>query len=255
MRRFYLSEGYADFRVLSAVAELTPEREGFIVTFTIEEGERYRFGAVELTTTLRNLDPEQLRGQLETVSGDWYDASAIEESIANMTDSAGNLGFAFVDIRPRVERDRENLTIALTYDIQEGPKVFVERIDIQGNVRTLDRVIRREFRLVEGDAFNSAKLRRSRQRIRNLGFFKTVEVANAEGSSSDKTVVTVDVEEQSTGDLTFGAGFSTTDGPVGSISLRERNFLGRGQDVRLGFTCRRADPARLQLHRAVPSGP
>ena len=236
LRRFYLSEGYADFRVLSAVAELTPEREGFIVTFTIEEGERYRFGAVELTTTLRNLDPEQLRGQLETVSGDWYDASAIEESIANMTDSAGNLGFAFVDIRPRVERDRENLTIALTYDIQEGPKVFVERIDIQGNVRTLDRVIRREFRLVEGDAFNSAKLRRSRQRIRNLGFFKTVEVANAEGSSSDKTVVTVDVEEQSTGDLTFGAGFSTTDGPVGSISLRERNFLGRGQDVRLGFT-------------------
>ena len=236
LRRFYLSEGYADFRVVSVVAELTTDREGFIVTFTVEEGERYRFGTIGVQTSLRNLDPEGLREYLTTEEGDWYDASAVEESIENLTEVVGNLGFAFVDIRPQVERDRELLIIDIVYDIQEGPKVFVERIDIQGNVRTLDEVIRREFRLVEGDAFNSAKLRRSRTRIQNLGFFATVEVDNEPGTAPDRTIVTVDVEEQSTGDLTFGAGFSSNAGPLGSITLRERNLLGRGQDLRLGFT-------------------
>ncbi len=236
LRRFYLSEGYADFRVLSAVAELTPDREGFIITFTVDEGERYKFATIGIMSTLRNLDPETLRGDLETEEGDWYDASAIEDSIDNLTERLSNLGYAFVDIRPRTDRDRENLIVNLVYDIQEGPKVFIERIDIQGNVRTLDRVIRREFRLAEGDAFNSAKLRRSRQRIQNLGFFETVEVNNEQGSTPDKTVITVDVEEQSTGDLTFGAGFSSTGGVLGNVGLRERNLLGRGQDLRLNFS-------------------
>ena len=236
LRRFYLSEGYADFRVVSVVAELTPGREGFIVTFTVDEGERYRFGSVEIQTSLRNLDPESLREQLATEDGDVYDASAVEKSINNLTEEVGKLGFAFVDIQPRAERDRESLIIDLVYDIKEGPKVFVERIDIRGNVRTLDKVVRREFRLVEGDAFNSAKLRRSRQRIQNLGFFSSVDVNNEPGSEPDRTVVAVDVEEQSTGDLTFGAGFSSNAGPLGNISLRERNLLGRGQDLRLGFT-------------------
>jgi outer membrane protein insertion porin family len=236
LRRFYLSEGYADLRVLSAVAELTPDREGFIITFTVDEGERYKFGTIGITSTLRNLDPETLRGDLETEEGDWYDASAIEDSIDNLTERLSNLGYAFVDVRPRADRDRENLIVNLVYDIQEGPKVFVERIDIHGNVRTLDRVIRREFRLAEGDAFNSAKLRRSRQRIQNLGFFETVEVNNDQGSTPDKTVITVDVEEQSTGDLTFGAGVSSTGGVLGNVGLRERNLLGRGQDLRLNFS-------------------
>ena len=236
LRRFYLGEGYADFRVISAVAELTPDREGFIVTFTVEEGPRYRFGVVEIETTLKNLDPNALRDELKTEEGEHYDASAVEESIGNLTDRVGNLGFAFVDIRPRANRDRESLTIDVTFDIREGPKVFVERIDIQGNVRTLDDVVRREFKLVEGDAFNAAKLRRSRQRIQRLGFFSNVTVDNEPGSSPDRTVVTVEVEEQSTGDLTFGAGFSSTAGPLGSIGIRERNLLGRGQDLRLGFT-------------------
>ena len=236
LRRFYLSEGYADFRVVSVVAELTPDREGFIVTFTVEEGPRYRFGLIDITTTLRNLDPMALREDLTVEEGDWYDASAIEESIDNLTERVGTLGYAFVDIRPRADRDREALTIDVVFEILEGPKVFVERIDIQGNVRTLDEVIRREFRLVEGDAFNSAKVRRSRQRIQNLGFFASVQVENEEGSSPDRTVITVDVEEQSTGDLTFGAGFSSNAGPLGSIGLRERNLLGRGQDLRLSFT-------------------
>jgi outer membrane protein insertion porin family len=163
LRRFYLSEGYADFRVLSAIAELTPNREGFVITITLEEGERYRFGKVNLTTTLRNLDPASLEGELETEEGDWYDATTIEDSIENLTERLSNLGYAFVDVRPGTERNREAGTIDLTYKIQEGPKVLVERIDIQGNVRTLDEVIRREFRLVEGDAFNSAKLRRTRK--------------------------------------------------------------------------------------------
>ena len=236
LRRFYLSEGYADFRVVSVVAELTPDREGFIVTFTVEEGPRYRFGLIDITTTLRNLDPQVLREDLTVEEGEWYDASAIEESIDNLTERVGTLGYAFVDIRPRADRDREALTIDVVFEILEGPKVFVERIDIQGNVRTLDEVIRREFRLVEGDAFNSAKVRRSRQRIQNLGFFANVEVENEEGSTPDRTIITVDVEEQSTGDLTFGAGFSSNAGPLGSIGLRERNLLGRGQDLRLSFT-------------------
>jgi len=236
LRRFYLHEGYADFRVTSVVAELTADRKGFIVTFTVEEGERYKFGAIGLTTTLRNLDPEVLKKHISVEEGDWYDAKAVEDIVTNLSEAVGNFGYAFVDIRPRADRNSEARTIGINFEINEGPKVFVERIDIEGNERTLDRVVRREFRLVEGDAFNSARLRRSRQRIQNLGFFRTVDVQNKPGSSEDKTIITTVVEEQSTGDLSFGAGFSTDAGPVGNVSIRERNLLGRGQDLRLGFT-------------------
>jgi outer membrane protein insertion porin family len=236
LRRFYLKEGYADFRVVSVVAELLPDREGFIVTFTVEEGERQKFGKIDVATTLPRLDPQAMREHVLAEEGEWYNAELVEQTINNLTEIVGNLGYAFVDIRPRAERDRENRLIHVTFEIEEGPKVFVERIDIQGNERTLDRVIRREFRLVEGDAFNTAKLRRSRQRIRNLGFFRTVDVETQQGSTPDKTVVAVEVEEQSTGDLTFGAGFSTSAGPVGNAGIRERNLLGRGQDLRLNFT-------------------
>jgi len=236
LRRFYLSEGYADFRVVSVVAELTPSKENFIVTFTLEEGERYKFGVIDVQTSLKNLDVETIRSDLTTVEGDWYDAEEVEESIDTLTQAVGDFGFAFVDVRPRPDRDREALTIGLTYDIQEGPKVYVERIDIEGNVRTLDRVIRREFRLVEGDAFNSSKMRRSRRRIQNLGFFQNVTVDTEPGTLPDRTIIKVNVEEQSTGDLSFGAGFSTDAGPIGSVGIRERNLLGRGQDLRLNFT-------------------
>ena len=236
LRRFYLKEGYADFRVVSVVAELLPDREGFIVTFTLEEGERQFFGKIDLTTTLKNLDPELLREHVVSEEGEWYNAEEVNDTIENLTDVIGNLGYAFVDIRAATERDLENRLIHVTYDIQEGPKVYVERIDIIGNTRTIDRVVRREFRLVEGDAFNTAKLRRSQQRVRNLGFFKTVDVANEQGSTPDRTVITVGVEEQPTGDLTFGAGFSTSAGPIGNVGIRERNLLGRGQDLRLSGT-------------------
>ena len=236
LRRFYLNEGYADFRVVSVLAELLPSREGFIVTFTVEEGERQTFGRIGITTTLPNLDPESLREHLVPEEGDWYSAGEVEETITALTDAVGNLGFAFVDVRPKIERDRENRIIHTTFEIKEGPKVYVERIDIEGNVRTQDRVIRREFRLVEGDAFNTTKQRRSRQRIQNLGFFRTVKIEAEQGSAPDRAVIKTEVEEQSTGDLTFGAGFSTTAGVLGNIGIRERNLLGRGQDLRLSTT-------------------
>ena len=236
LRRFYLSHGYADFRVVSVVAELVRDRTAFFITFTIEEGERYKFGAVDIETELRDLDTEQLDEFVETEQGDWYDADLVEDTVQELTDQVGSLGFAFVDIEPRVKRNREERTIDLTYIIEEGPRVFVERINITGNFRTLDDVIRREFRLVEGDAFSSAKLRRSQQRIRALGFFENVEVNSSQGSTPDKAVIDVEVSETSTGELSFGGGFSSFEGPIANASIRERNLLGRGQDLRLGFT-------------------
>jgi outer membrane protein insertion porin family len=236
LRKFYLSEGYADFRVVSAVAELSPARDGFYITFTVEEGARYKFGKIDLVNQLKDVQPETLKALLTTKSGARYNADEVENSINKLTDALGNRGFAFVDIQPKVTRHAENRTIDIVYEVKEGPRVYVERINITGNIRTLDSVIRREFRLVEGDAFNSAKMRLSQQRIRNLGFFKKVDVTNDPGSAPDKTVVNVAVEEQSTGEFSVGVGFSTTDGPLADISIRERNLLGRGQDLRLGFT-------------------
>jgi outer membrane protein insertion porin family len=235
LRRFYLSEGYADFRILSAVAELSPEGDGFVITITLEEGDRYKFGEMAVETSLKNLDPESLQRQVTTEPGDWYDATEVDSTIGKLTDIVGELGYAFVDVRPTPQIDREQDIIAITYEIREGPRVYVERIDIRGNVRTRDKVIRREFRVVEGDAFNTSKIRRSRQRIENLGFFSRVDVQTAQGSAPDQTVIEVDVEEQSTGELSLGAGFSTSEGPFADVSVRERNLLGNGQDLRLGF--------------------
>jgi len=232
LRRFYLSEGYVDFRVLSAVAELTPNREKFVVIFTVEEGERYRVGDVEVASRLPGLEGKDIRRDVTFSSGDWYDASAVDKSIEKLTDTAGTLGYAFVEVRPRLDRQREEKKVNVTFEVQEGPRVFVERIDISGNVRTMDEVIRREFRLVEGDAFNSAKLRRSRQRIQDLDFFEKVSVDQVPGSAPDKAVVKVAVQEKSTGALSIGGGFSTGSGFLGDVSVRERNLLGRGQDLR-----------------------
>lgn len=236
LRRHYLKNGYADFRVLSAVAELSPNQDAFYLTFTVEEGERYKFAKIDLTTTLKDLDPAMLRAEIQAKEGNWYNADEVEESVKRLTDAVGNLGYAFVEIEPVLQRDRDTRTMAIAFEIREGPKVYVERIDIGGNVRTLDKVIRREFRLVEGDAFNTSRLRRSQQRIRNLNFFKKVEVTNAPGSAPDRTIIQVQVEEQSTGELTVGAGYSTADGPLGEVAIRERNLLGRGQDLRLATT-------------------
>jgi outer membrane protein insertion porin family len=236
LRRFYLGNGYADFRVISAVAELSRDRSDFFVTFSLEEGERYRFGGIDVESRLRDLDPATLSSDVRVEEGEWYDADLVENTIQGLTDSVGSQGYAFVDIRPRVKRDREARTIDVTFQIEEGPRVYVDRIDIVGNVRTLDEVIRREFQLVEGDAFNSARIRRSQQRIRNLGFFDKVDIQTAEGDAPDRSVLTVEVSEVSTGELSFGAGLSSLDGVLGDISIRERNLLGRGQDLSLSLT-------------------
>lgn len=236
LRRFYLAEGYADFRVVSAVAELTPNRDAFFITYTLNEGDRYKFGKIDVTTRFDKLNVDALKPLVTIKEGDWYNAEEVDATIAALTEAVGSQGYAFVDIRPNVRRDKDKLIIDLTFEIQEGPRVYVERINISGNSRTLDKVIRREFSVVEGDAFNTAKLRRSQQRLRNLGFFEKVDVANQPGSAPDKTVIDVSVVEQSTGELSFGAGFSSTSGLLGDVSIRERNLLGRGQDLRLGLS-------------------
>jgi outer membrane protein insertion porin family len=236
LRKFYLSQGYADFRVVSAIAELAPDRSGFLVTFTVEEGERYHFGKVELSTSLKDIDPQSLRSLLTFSTGDWYNADAIDTAVTKLSDALGDRGYAFVQVTPTVKRNPENHTIDVAFDIKEGPEVYVERIDITGNLRTQDRVVRREFRLVEGDAFNTTKLKRSEQRINNLGFFKKVDITNEPGSAPDKTVIHVNVQEQSTGEFQVGVGYSTSDGPLANIGVHERNLLGRGQDLRLDTT-------------------
>lgn len=236
LRRHYMSEGFADFRVLSAIAELAPDRNSFFITITVDEGPRYKFGKVDVVSDLPKFDKSMLDPELLEPDTDWYDADLVEKTIEKLTEVIGTMGYAFVEIQPRVRRNKDELTIDITYEIQEGPKVFVERINITGNFRTQDRVIRREIQLVEGDAFSSAKLRRSRQRIRNLGFFEKVDVQHTPGSTEGQTVIDVEVAEQSTGELSLGAGFSTLDGPLVDIGIRERNLLGRGQDLKASVT-------------------
>ncbi len=235
LRRHYLANGYADFRVVSAVSELTADNSAFFVTFSIEEGERYKFGEIKLTSSLKDMKTEDLKQQITVKQGDWYNADAVEDSIDKLTDETGERGYAFTDIRPRVRRDRDARMISIEFVIQEGPRAFVDLINIDGNLRTQDAVIRRELLLVENDTFNLSKLRRSRTRIRNLGFFEKVEIKSLAGSTPDKTVLNVAVKEKSTGQVSIGAGFSSTSGVLGDVSIRESNLLGRGQDLKLGL--------------------
>ncbi|MAR56796.1 MAG: outer membrane protein assembly factor BamA [Rickettsiales bacterium] len=232
LRRFYRAEGYADFNVTSAFAELTPQRDAFLLTFTLDEGDRYTLNKVDVENDLdRDLIPN-LDELLLTKAGDRYDASAVENSIDAIIEELGDKGYAFVEIEPSLERDTQADTIDLTYVIKQGPRVYVERIDIIGNISTLDEVVRRELRFVEGDAYSTTKLRRSEQRLKNLGFFETVNVTTDPGSTPDRTIITVDVKEQSTGEISLGAGYSSTDGALADVGITERNLLGRGQTLR-----------------------
>ncbi|MFD2261273.1 outer membrane protein assembly factor BamA [Lacibacterium aquatile] len=236
LRRFYQSEGYADFRVVSSAAELGPDRKNFFITHVIEEGNRYKIGKVEVVSQLKEFDPALVKEYIRVKEGDWYSLSDSEATVSQLSQRTGNLGYAFVEVDPQIKRNAEDQTIDITYVISEGPKVYVERIDIVGNVRTLDKVVRREFRLVEGDAFNSDKLRRSERRIKDLTFFKSVQVTQEPGSAADKVVLKAKVEEQSTGELSVGGGVSTADGPLGLVQVRERNLMGRGQDLSVSTT-------------------
>jgi outer membrane protein insertion porin family len=236
LRRFYLKHGYADFRVVSAVAELTPDRQSFYITFTVDEGPLYKFGKVVIDSKIKELNPETLRPLVPIVEGKTYNAELVDKSIDALTNAAGTKGYAFAEIHPRIARNRSNHTIDTVFEIQQGPRVYVEKINITGNNRTLDKVIRREFRLVEGDAFNRVLVDRSRTRIRSLGFFKDVDIKPVQGSAPDRTVLNVTVTEQSTGELSLGAGYSSTSSIVGQFSYTERNLFGRGQYLRASIS-------------------
>ncbi len=229
LRRFYVNHGYADFTVVSAVAELGQDRKDFYITFTVNEGQRYRFGKVVINSQIKELTPQSLRPLVPIASGDVYDAEEVQKAIDALTNAAGTKGYAFAEVHPRIARNRDDKTIDLIFDIAQGPRVYIGKINIVGNTRTLDKVIRREFRLVEGDAFNRVLVDRSRTRIRGLGFFKDVEVKNTPGSAPDRTDITVSVTEQPTGQLQLGLGYSSASQLTGEFSYTEQNLFGRAQ--------------------------
>jgi len=232
LRRFYVAHGYADFRVVSAVAELTPSHDAFYVTFTVDEGDLYKFGKVEIDSSIKELDPLALRPLVKIQSGDLYNGELIQKAIDALTNAAGTRGYAFAEVHPRIRRDHDHRVIDVLLKIDQGPRVYVEKINISGNNRTLDKVVRREFRLVEGDAFNRVLVDRSRTRVRSLGIFKDVAIKQSPGSQPDRVNLDVNVTEQSTGELSLGAGYSSTSSLVGEFSYTERNLFGRGQYMR-----------------------
>jgi outer membrane protein insertion porin family len=222
--------------VNAATAELAPDRSGFFLTYSVEEGQRFTFGTVEITSAFAGLDVSTMRRFLETRPGDVYDGDAVERTTQALADAANLRGFPFVDVQPQITRDVEGRKVNLTFAINEAPRVFIERIDINGNTRTQDRVIRREFRLAEGDAFNAAQARRSRERIRNLGYFNDVQINNSPGSAPDRTVLTTTVQERATGEVSLGGGYSTDAGFLADFGIRERNLSGTGLDARINGT-------------------
>lgn len=231
LRRFYFNNGYADFKVISSVVDLDEKRNKFFITITISEGERYRFGKINIDSILLDVDPEEFRPLLSTVEGNIYDAREVERSIEALALAAAGKGFAFAQVRPRGEQAPES-RINITYAIDQGPRVFVERINIVGNSRTREYVVRREFDIAEGDAFNQVLIDRAERRIRGLGIFQSVRVTRSKGSAPDRVVVNVQLEEQPTGDVSFGVGADLSGGFLTNVSVTERNFLGRGHFVR-----------------------
>jgi outer membrane protein insertion porin family len=236
LRQFYLKNGYADARIISATADLDRDGRGFFITFTIDEGERYRFGAIDVESALPSVNIDALRHVILTRTGRVYNAEKVEKTVEALTIEVSQQGYAFGQVRPRFERDEATHTMGIVYTIEEGPRIYIERINIVGNFRTQDDVIRREFRLAEGDAFNRLLVEAARKRLRALSFFKTVDIDTQPGSAPDRVIIVVKVEEQPTGELSFGAGYSTSEGVIGDISITERNLMGKGQYVRLGFS-------------------
>jgi outer membrane protein insertion porin family len=248
LREFYADNGYAEFRVSSAVAELTPDQEGFYITYTIEEGEQFRYGDITVDTELDELDADLMRALIPLQSGDDYVGSDVTNTVDLLTFAAGTAGYAFVEISPQERPNTEDNTVDINFNISEGPRVYVERIDILGNTQTVDRVIRREMQVVEGDSFNQVLLDRSRNRIRALDFFEEVEIEQQEGTRPDTALVTVNVTEKSTGELSFGAGYSSVDNFLLDMSITQRNLRGRGQYLRLeASTSSRTNQINLQF--------
>lgn len=233
LRQYYLKNGYADARIIAGNAELSPDGAGFYITFAVEEGEIYHFGTVTIESTLQEVSTAPLYGDLLTKQGAVYNGSQIDKTVEKMTLSIAEQGYAFARVRPRAQPDFATRTINLIYTLDEGPRIYIERINILGNTRTKDHVIRREFRLAEGDAYNPLLVDRAKKRLEALGLFKAVKVNRNPGTSSDRVSLDVEVTEQSTGELSFGAGYSTSEGVIGDVSISERNLLGNGQFLRL----------------------
>lgn len=232
LRKYYRNRGYYDFRVVSAVAELAPSRNGFVITYTLDEGVKYKFGKISVETELKKLDGTVLEQLLPIRAGELYQDEKIEQATDALTFAAGAAGFAFVDVRPRYVPNRETKTVDVVFSVREGPRVYIDRIDIVGNNRTLDSVIRRELLVSEGDAYNRVYVDRSKNQIRGLGYFKEVEIEEVPGSAPDRTGLRVKVEEQPTGELSFSAGYSSVDQLIIDLGVSERNFRGRGQNLR-----------------------
>jgi len=228
LRRFYLKHGYADVRIVSAIGEYDPAKKGFVVTYTIDEGAQYRVGTVEVISNVHAIDPAGLRSQLKLGEGSVYNADLVEKTVEAMTIQAARQGYAFANVRPRGDRNFEAKTINLAFVVEEGARAYIERINIRGNTRTRDYVIRREFDLGEGDAYNRALIDRAERRLKNLNYFKTVKITNEPGSAPDRVVINVDVEEQPTGEFSISGGYSTADGLIGEVSVADRNLMGRG---------------------------
>ncbi len=229
LRRYYLKNGYPDMRVVSAVADVDREGKGFFLTFTVDEGPLYHFGGVDIESTLSNFSPDSIRGRVLAHPGDIYNAELVDKTAEVLTVAVAQAGYAFGQVRPRIERDPVNRTISVVFVVEQGPRVYIERINLSGNYRTEDFVIRREFRVAEGDAYNKIMVDSARQRLLGLGFFKDVKVNKEPGSAPDRVILNIALEEQSTGELSFAAGYSTAEGVIGEISYTERNLLGTGQ--------------------------
>ena len=235
LRAFYLTQGYADFRVVSALAELTPDRRDFVITYVVEEGPRYKFGTIETDSALRDLSSEKLKSLIRIRPGDWFNAKLVEDVVTGLSEVAGAQGYAFADINPAYDRDADKKLMNIQFRVNESPRVYVERIDINGNTLTRDKVVRREFRVNEGDAFNALKIKRSQDRIQSLGFFQEkLEIKQTQGSTPDRVILGLDVEEKSTGELQLSAGYSSLEKFIVSANIAQRNFLGKGQEVNAG---------------------
>jgi outer membrane protein insertion porin family len=236
LRRFYLKHGYIDVRVISAVGEYDPAQGGFIITFTVDEGQQYRVGRVDVRSTVSGLNPGLVQPRLRLSAGDVYNAEAVEKSVEDMTVEAARQGFAFASVRPGADRHAETRSVDLSFTVEEGQRAYIERINIRGNTKTRDYVVRREFDLAEGDAYNRALIARAERRLKNLNFFKTVKVSTEPGSAPDRVIVDVDVEDQSTGEVSLSGGYSTSDGALAEVSIGERNLFGLGLAARASVT-------------------
>ena len=236
LRAFYLTQGYADFRVVSALAELTPDRRDFVITYVVEEGPRYKFGTVEADSALRDFPNDAVMTKVKIDPGDWFNAKAVEDTVTDINAAAGDLGYAFADIDPAYNRDSEAKVMNLVFKVGNTPRVYVERIDITGNTTTRDKVIRREFRINEGDAFNALRLKRSQDRLQSLGYFQeNLEIKQSEGSGPDRVILSANVEEKPTGQLSLSGGYSSLERFVIQLSISQNNFMGKGQSVDAGI--------------------